>query len=327
MDPAASDFEQRPPQQPPVSPGGSDCHVADMTATFSADLTLAAAQQILAAHEQWLPIDGDPDTSLGQLVEQNSTGPLRLGHGAWRDLLLGCQFLNGRGRGELITAGGRTVKNVAGYDLTKFMVGQRGIFGRLVTLTTRTYRRPPGALLATFSPEPQRLNELLPAPLRPQYAVLTPQSLFCGYLGDQQTLDFYHQQLSGSAQLEKRSLKDDIAWRAGIWPATRAPKGGGIAFRAALPPTSIMQFVREAQIETFVADPAFGIVLAGAESDSDARRLCKAAAAAGGSTTIWRADGSLIDTAIDPVQLAILRRLKQAFDPDNRLQPLPVIEA
>ena len=60
--------------------------------------------------------------ALGRLVEHNSSGPLRLGYGAWRDLLLGCQFHNGRG--ELITAGGRTVKNVAGYDLTKFMVGQ-----------------------------------------------------------------------------------------------------------------------------------------------------------------------------------------------------------
>ena len=81
--------------------------------------------------------------------EQNSTGPLRLGYGAWRDLLLGVQFTNGRG--ELITAGGRTVKNVAGYDLTKFMVGSHGVFGRLVTITTRTYRRPDRALVRAVS--------------------------------------------------------------------------------------------------------------------------------------------------------------------------------
>ena len=74
-----------------------------------------------------------PPNSWALALEMNSTGPLRLGFGAWRDLLLGAQFYNGRG--ELITAGGRTVKNVAGYDLTKFMVGQRGVFGRLLTLT------------------------------------------------------------------------------------------------------------------------------------------------------------------------------------------------
>src|SRR5215212_8366616 len=145
---SATVIEFRPQRPPIVSPGDMELHERDMTATFSADVTLAAAQERLAAIGQWLPVDGDASWTLGRLVEINSTGPLRLGYGAWRDLLLGCQFLNGAG--ELITAGGRTVKNVAGYDLTKFMVGQGGVFGRLVTLTTRTYRRPTVALLARF---------------------------------------------------------------------------------------------------------------------------------------------------------------------------------
>ena len=131
-------IEFRQPHTPLVPPGGIECFSRDMTATISADVTLAAAQKKLEEFNQWLPIDGDPQSALGELIESNSTGPLRLGYGAWRDLLLGVQFLNGKN--ELITAGGRTVKNVAGYDLTKFAVGQRGVFGRIVTLTTRTYR-------------------------------------------------------------------------------------------------------------------------------------------------------------------------------------------
>src|SRR5438128_2074404 len=138
-----SDF--RPNRQPLVFPGDIDHHVADMTATMAADVTLAAVQAKFESTEQWLPIDGDPSLPVGQLVENNSTGPLRLGYGAWRDLLLGAQFANGRG--ELITAGGRTMKNVAGYDLTKFMVGQGGVFGKIVSITTRTYKRPTGAIL------------------------------------------------------------------------------------------------------------------------------------------------------------------------------------
>src|SRR4051812_25752197 len=141
-------LEFRANHTPLVAPGGIECFERDMTVTISADVTLAAAQAKLAEFNQWLPIDGDMQIALGELVESKSTGPLRLGYGGWRDLLLGVQFLNGRG--ELITAGGRAVKNVAGYDLSKFMVGQRGIFGRLVTLTTRTYRRPTDALLARF---------------------------------------------------------------------------------------------------------------------------------------------------------------------------------
>src|SRR5947207_12535008 len=141
---------------PLVPPGGIEHHVADLSATFAADVTLASAQRKLAETGQWLPIDGDSSKTLGELVDCNSTGPLRLGYGAWRDLLLGAQFTNGRG--ELITAGGRAVKNVAGYDLTKFMVGQGGVFGKLVTVTTRTYKRPTGAVIARFDPDPRLVN-------------------------------------------------------------------------------------------------------------------------------------------------------------------------
>src|SRR5688572_30963415 len=144
-----SDF--RPDLQPLVAPGAIDHHVGDMTATVAADVSLRRVQEEIAGAGQWLPIDGDPDLSVGDLVETNSTGPLRLGYGAWRDLMLGAQFHNGAG--ELITAGGRTVKNVAGYDLTKVMVGQPGVFGRVVTITVRTYRKPEAALLATFAPD------------------------------------------------------------------------------------------------------------------------------------------------------------------------------
>src|SRR5690606_39385215 len=102
----------RPPREPLVPPGGADLQIADMSATVSADLTLRELDRQLAAHDQWLPIDGDPDRTIGDLVAANSSGPMRLGFGGWRDLLMGAQFLTGRG--ELITAGGRTVKNVAG---------------------------------------------------------------------------------------------------------------------------------------------------------------------------------------------------------------------
>jgi FAD/FMN-containing dehydrogenase len=120
----------------------------DMTAIFAADVALAEAQAKLAKIGQWLPVDGHPDLPLGRLVEGDSSSPLRLGYGAWRDLLLGVQFTNGSD--QLISAGGITMKNVAGYDLTKFMVGQHGVFGRIVTLATRTYRRPAGAIHAVF---------------------------------------------------------------------------------------------------------------------------------------------------------------------------------
>ncbi len=246
----------RPPRSPLVPPGGADLHERDMTATFSADVTLDDAQRQLAAIGQWLPIDGDPDLSLGELVDRNSTGPLRLGYGAWRDLLLGVQFLNRRD--ELISAGGRTVKNVAGYDLTKFMVGGRGMFGRLVTLTTRTYRRPAGSIAIDLPPTPLKINELLLTPLRPQYAMLTPAGLRLGYLGDERTLSYYREHLpslSPTATVE-RSVDDDIADRRSQWCGFAGP-----TFRASVPPANLLAFTRDLPMERWSADAAFGIVV------------------------------------------------------------------
>src|SRR5437016_1018650 len=265
--------ETRANRTPLTPPGSIDHHVGDMTATFSADVTLAAAQQHLAPHNQWLPIDGDMGLSLGTLVERNSTGPLRLGYGAWRDLLLGVQFLNGND--ELITAGGRTVKNVAGYDLTKFMVGQAGIFGRLVTLTTRTYRRPAEALLARFPANVAFVNTLMPSPLRPQWCLLTPDSLFAGYLGDERTVEFYRRGLPQRKlmELRRRPVEEDVADRMKLWSAPAI-------YRAAVAPGKVPQFIERAGIQRWSADAAFGVVKI--FQAADFAKLREAAEAVGG---------------------------------------------
>src|SRR5947209_1861728 len=96
-------IEARPPREPLVLPGGIELLAGDMTAILSASTTLGEVQQALSQHNQWLPIDGNASQTIGELVANNSTGPLRLGYGAWRDLLLGCQFTNGLN--ELISAG------------------------------------------------------------------------------------------------------------------------------------------------------------------------------------------------------------------------------
>ena len=305
--------EFRQDHQPLVGSGAIDHHAGDMTATIAADVTLRELQATVAAKEQWLPIDGDPEKSVGELVETNSTGPLRLGYGAWRDLLLGAQFRNGRG--ELITAGGRTVKNVAGYDLTKFMVGQRGVFGEVVTITTRLYKRPAGAVLATFPPDARRIGSLLPSTARPQWALLTADALLCGYVGDERTLEFYENTLAVEhrpRKVERRTLEQDVAHRASLWRGD---------FRVAVPPSKLADFVAVAKPTNWVADAAFGIVL-GAGDEAQVR---SAAQALSGTATFSRrdgVDGPLVDVP-SAQQRAMLERLKKSFDPDNRLAPLP----
>ncbi len=268
-----------------------DLHVRDMTATIAADVILADVQNAMAEQQQWLPIDGDPMVPLGELIEQNSTGPLRLGFGAWRDLLLGVQFLNHRD--ELITAGGVTVKNVAGYDLTKLMVGQHGQLGKIVTFTTRTYRLPTGAVMATFPPDLSLVETLLPTPLKPQWMLLNADSLTCGYLGDDLALNFYRVKLAEAKPLaiKARTQAADIAERSQRFRGS---------IRVSVPPAKVQEFVGDARLTQWIADPVFGIVLC--ESD-DVTNIREAADRLGGSVI------SPADAVTEPAVL----RLQAAF--------------
>jgi FAD/FMN-containing dehydrogenase len=308
--------ESRSNRTPLVQPGGIDHHVADMTATLSAVVTLKAAREKLAEAGQWLPIEGNASLTLGRLIETNSTGPLRLGYGAWRDLLLGAQFLNGRD--ELITAGGRTVKNVAGYDLTKFMVGQRGVFGRLVTVTTRTYKRPDGAILAKFRPNLGLVNRVMPTDLRPQWMALTAEALCFGYLADERTLAYWldHLPKLEPASIERRTIKEDIEHRRKLWRTE-----GERTFRVAVAPAQIADFIAAAQPASWVADAAFGIIIGGCAPEN-MPGICDAAKQFAGTATIFAGDELEFEPA-NSGQRALLDRLKQAFDPDGRLAPLP----
>lgn len=326
------DIDYRPDRAPLVGPGQIECHDRDMTVTASADVAMRDLQRRLADLDQWLPVDGDPDLHLRDLVQRNTTGPLRLGFGHWRDLLLGCQFTNGLG--QLVTAGGRTVKNVAGYDLAKLIVGQHGILGRLVTITTRTYRRPEAALLATLPPDPAILGRLLPAPARPQWTALTADALLCGYLADHRTIDFYRASLPATwpdlADLAERSPEDDDAHRARLW----APAGAPRSFRATVPPARVPEFVRSAfptgAAGAWCADPTFGIVIGltdiGMGTQADRRAaLARAATSVGGRVYFLgpgpdpQPEGLIITDA----ERNLLTRLKEAFDPTGTLPPLP----
>lgn len=313
-------------QRTPLVPAGAiDHHVRDMTVTAAGDVTLAALQEHLAKHDQWLPIDGDPGLPLSRLIDTNSTGPLRLGYGAWRDVLLGVQFHNGRG--ELISAGGRTMKNVAGYDLTKFMVGQRGVFGNIVTLTTRTYRRPAGAILATFGRKMsidvmiEHLNALLITSCRPQWAMLKHDALLCGYLGDEPTLQFIATKIVEYQPIDvnRWALHQDVDFRATRLAMAWTSSSETIRYRAAVPPSRTAAFVANKTPESWIADPAFGIVWGSASAFAD---VANDARQVGGRAIALTRDGRWLSSE-NADENRILTRLKQAFDPDQKLAPLP----
>jgi len=111
--------------------------------SVGAGLTFKALQQHLQAHNQWLPIRPPffkDNSTIGRMVALAACGPERLLYGAPRDLLLGLRFIDSRGR--LISAGGRVVKNVAGYDITRLITGSSGTLGFITEATWRVSTMP-----------------------------------------------------------------------------------------------------------------------------------------------------------------------------------------
>lgn len=114
----------------------------DLTITVRAGTPLAEIERVTREHGQWLPLDpyGSPDGTIGATIATASAGPLASSFGSPRDLLLGLEFVNGRG--EAVRGGGKVVKNVAGFDLSRLLTGSWGTLGVITEATFRLYALP-----------------------------------------------------------------------------------------------------------------------------------------------------------------------------------------
>jgi len=106
----------------------------DMTATVEAGATISGVNALLGEHGQWLPVDGGfAGATLGGMLASGDSGPLRHRFGTIRDLIIGVRIATTGG--DLVQAGGRVVKNVAGYDIGKLMSGSQGSLAAIVSAT------------------------------------------------------------------------------------------------------------------------------------------------------------------------------------------------
>ena len=107
----------------------------DMTITVGAGMTMARLIETLAEHGQRLPVDVPQreKATLGGMVATNPSGPRRCGCGTLRDYLIGIEAVDARG--EKFKGGGRVVKNVAGYDFCRLLIGSLGTLGIITQLT------------------------------------------------------------------------------------------------------------------------------------------------------------------------------------------------
>ncbi|NEP18660.1 MAG: FAD-binding oxidoreductase [Leptolyngbya sp. SIO4C1] len=146
----------------------------DFTLRAEAGLPLAALQPTLTAAQQQLALDPlrPEQATLGGLVATADTGSLRQRYGGVRDQLIGVQFV--RYDGEIAKAGGRVVKNVAGYDLMKLMTGAYGTLGILSQLTFRLFPLPARSHTAILSGSAEAIHK---AALAARLSGLTPVAL------------------------------------------------------------------------------------------------------------------------------------------------------
>jgi glycolate oxidase FAD binding subunit len=114
----------------------------DLVLTVRAGTSLSEIEHVTAEHDQWLPLDpyGTNDGTIGATIATASVGPLATSFGLPRDLLLGLEFVNGRG--DVVRGGGKVVKNVAGFDLSRLLTGSWGTLGVITEVTLRLYARP-----------------------------------------------------------------------------------------------------------------------------------------------------------------------------------------
>ena len=114
----------------------------DLTLTAGAGTTLAEVRDATAEHGQWLALDpyGSDEGTLGATLATASCGPLATAFGTPRDLTLGVEVVTGNGVGA--RGGGRGVKNVAGFDLTRLFFGSWGTLGVITEATLRLHAKP-----------------------------------------------------------------------------------------------------------------------------------------------------------------------------------------
>jgi len=319
---------------------------SNQVVTVGAGLRLSALQEALAKHDQWLPLrppllDG---CTLGGVVALGACGPERLLYGAPRDLVLGLRFVSGKGR--LITAGGRVVKNVAGYDLLRLIVGSAGTLGFVTEVTFRVAAMPEAcAEVSAAGPLQQCASaaaELLRSALALSLVAATPNAaaggpawrLAVGFEGFGETVN--DQVEKCAALFAKHALSErrrrDYSVRDGVFGAAfESLCRGNFLVRADLPLDGVTEFAILAAerhpAQQMLLDFGCGRVLASLPNlPEDAwTRLCALARRLEGHARLERAPDEFKkrhDVFGPPrADWPLAHRLKDALDPRNVFAP------
>jgi glycolate oxidase FAD binding subunit len=182
----------------------------DLTCTVEAGLRLAALREELAASGQRLSLDPPGDPTVGAVVAGNLSGPLRHRFGAPRDLVLGATLV--LADGTVASAGGKVVKNVAGYDLARLVCGSEGRLAFVARVSFRLHPVPKAARTLVVETEDAAgvVSTLLRSQLQPSALdVLHPGRVAALFEGSQRAVAA---QLEAARAFVGGEEADDVIW-------------------------------------------------------------------------------------------------------------------
>lgn len=155
----------------------------DLTISLQSGVKVANTARVCCEHQQVLPIDASAGATIGGAMATAASGPLRTGFGGLRDFCIGLSFITGDGASG--RGGGRVVKNVAGYDLMKLMIGSYGSLGVIVSANFKLFPAPQQTMtficeFKTPSEISRFRDRLLKSPLSPLCGeIISPLALDC----------------------------------------------------------------------------------------------------------------------------------------------------
>ena len=311
---------------------------SELVVTARGGTPLAGLEALLASQGQCLPFEPPhfgPHATVGGMVASGLNGPARASVGAVRDYLLGAVLLNGKG--ECLTFGGQVMKNVAGYDVSRLMVGALGTLGALLEVSLKVLPLAPAEATLMFSlPEQQALDLLnrwggQPLPLNASCwvhdATASPAQdfLFVRLRGAVAAVEAACPRMMADVQaLGGQAARMDAAQTAGDWNAcreqtlpffTQPPSPEACLWRLSLPQTAPALDLPFPQLIEWHGGLRWMWAPAVA-----AEQLRQVAKKAGGHATLFRRGAGTpadlpVFTPLEPVQLRIQRELKRQFDP------------
>ena len=294
-----------------------DYEPKELVLTVRAGTPLAEIEAVMAKEKQMLPFDPPHffgGATIGGTVASGLSGPRRPYTGAVRDFVLGTRIVNGKG--EDLHFGGRVIKNVAGYDVSRLMTGAMGTLGVVLDISFKVLPLPSAEVTLRFELDEataiQRINEWAGKPLPLSATSWYENVLLLRLSGAASGVKAAQEKLGGQA-MEAQSANS-------FWTDLRDHRAtffqnSDPLWRVSLPSTTLPLNLDMPQwIE-------WGGALRWLRGNADAKALRAKVAALGGHVTLFKnGDKSTgVFHPLPPKLVEIHRNLKTAFDPANIL--------